>query len=199
MNAFARSVVVALAGALLWGACGGDDDSDDPAALCMQGCNKANACFGDSGFGTTDCAASCAPKDGGSGPGSCTNESAITAYKACLSKECAELLSCFQMLPPCEGGGTGGAGGNGGSGGSTSGTGGRAGTGGSGGTAGDAGGGTCAQLLACCNAATDATIKMGCLTAYCHGSGRRDLRDLAHPNQTERLSVGPITPARRAG
>jgi hypothetical protein len=109
MNVFARFVVVAGLASLLWGACGGDDDGgggDDRLALCNELCEKfKSTCFGDAG-GTINCASNCNPPDGGSGGGSCSNESQIvTAIKACLEKTaCQDLLMCTSTVPRCEGG-----------------------------------------------------------------------------------------------
>jgi hypothetical protein len=168
MRPYVRYVAVALAGTLIWAACGGDDsEGDDVVASCKQACNKlVSLCFADAG-GFFNCDTSCAPKDGGGTGGSqCTNTSeANAAFKACLEKNtCDELTSCFRAVP-CQGGtGAGGAGGSGATGG-TGGTGG-GGTGGTGGTGGGTGDGGCAQLLACCNAATNETIKSSCLMGY---------------------------------
>lgn len=171
MHALVRPVALAFAGVLLWAACGGDDDSEDPVAICKQGCNKIQACFADAGGPTINCETTCNPRDGGSGGGStCTNQADINAAsRACYDKPCEEIFSCFAKIP-CQGGGAGGTGGTGGGGtGATGGVGtggtGGAGTGG-GGTGGTTGGGTCADLLACCNAAATDALKMECRTIY---------------------------------
>jgi hypothetical protein len=172
MYALVRPVALAFAGVMLWAACGGDDgDSEDPAALCKQGCNKIQTCFGDAGGPTIDCEAQCAPRDGGTGGGStCTNQADIdSASRACLDKPCAEFISCFARVPACQRGtgGTGGAGGTGGGGTGGGGTGGAGtGGGGTGGTGGTSGGGTCADLLACCNAAATDALKTECRMLY---------------------------------
>jgi hypothetical protein len=170
MRPSARYIAFAFLGTLIWAACGGDDDSGsgDPVASCKQACNKfVSLCYPDAG-GFFNCDTSCSPRDGGNGGGgTCSNASEVSAaYKACLQKNtCEELMSCYSSVPPCQGGtGSGGSGGGGGSG-ATGGTGGS--TGGSGGTAGGLdGGGTCAQLLACCNAASSDQLKTSCITAY---------------------------------
>jgi hypothetical protein len=176
MNVLGRFVGVVVLAMVLWPACGGDDSSggDDSVTLCKEACGKMQSlCFPDGGGGTDSCLSGCNPKDGGS---ICTNESDIAAAaKNCLAKTtCQDFLSCLQGLPPCEGGGTGagGAGGSGGTGGSTGGSGG-GGTGGSGGTGGG-GSGTCADLLACCNANTNEPIRMACLSGYNTVMGQGD-------------------------
>ncbi len=183
MNVLRRSVAVAWVGALLWSACGGDSDGDsnDAVAVCKQGCTKIQSlCFPDAG-GTTDCDANCAPRDGGGGGGTCTNQDEITAAaKACLDKNtCTDLLTCSAAIPDCQrdpsgAGGSGGSGGTGGGG--SGGAGGSSGTGGggTGGAGGSSGGGTCADLLACCNAATTDQIKSACMTAYNAVMGQGD-------------------------
>jgi hypothetical protein len=166
MNAFSRLIVVGFAGTILWAACGGDDSNggDDWTALCKKTCTKVAACFDAGGF-TVNCDAQCASgADGGSGSGGCKNDDARSAAaKACLEKEaCQDLFACFDAIPDCEGGGTGSGGGGG--------TGGAGGTGGSSGGAPD-GGATCATLLACCNAATDANVKSACLMTHMNAMG----------------------------
>jgi hypothetical protein len=171
MKVLVRSVAVAWVGTLLWAACGGDDDgnSDDPVAICIQGCTKVQSlCSPDAG-GTTNCDNICVARDGGGGTTSCTNQNEITAAsKACLEKNtCQELLACSAQVPRCQGG-TGGSGGSGGTGG-----GGTGGTGATGGAGGTGGGGTCADLLACCNAASE-QLKPGCMMAYNAAVGQGD-------------------------
>jgi hypothetical protein len=169
MHALVRPVALAFAGVLLWAACGGDDDSEDPVAICKQGCNKLQACFADAGGPTINCETTCNPRDGGSGGGStCTNQADINAAsRACYDKPCEEIFSCFARIPDCQGG-TGGSGGTGGTGGGGTGGTGGAGTGGggTGGTGGTTGGGTCGDLLACCNAAATDTLKTQCRSIY---------------------------------
>jgi hypothetical protein len=176
MRPYARYVALAFVGTVVWAACGGDDSSgDDPVASCKQACNKfVSVCYPDAGD-FFNCDSSCTPRDGGGTGGSnCTNASEMSAaYKACLEKNtCDELMACYRAVPPCQGGGTG-SGGSGGTG-ATGGTGGS--TGGAGGTGGgvDAGSGTCAQLLACCNAATNEQIKSSCLMGYNAVMGQGD-------------------------
>ena len=166
MRVLGRSVVVAFVGTLLWAACGSDSSGggDDPVALCKQACNKLVGCY-DGGL-PVNCDTQCTQTDGGGGGTTCTNQAEITAaYKACLDKSCGELVACFEKIPACQGGttttGTGGAGGSTGGAGGTGG----AGTGGTAGSGGTSGGGTCADLLACCNRASD-TLKQQCMMIY---------------------------------
>jgi hypothetical protein len=84
-----------------------------------------------------------------------------SACQSCLTPYTACIFSASCTIPACllSGGGTGGT--SGGAGGRTGGAGGFTGSlGGSTGTA-----GTCADLLACCNAA-NATLKPSCMTEY---------------------------------
>lgn len=178
MNALIRPVALLFLGTALWAACGGDSsgNGDDPVALCKQGCDKSiSLCFPDAGDAIKSmCEQSCTSNDGGTS--NCTNASdRSAAAKACLDKTtCADLETCSQNIPPCAGGGTGGAGGagatggsggSGATGGSTGGTGG-GGTGGGGTGGADGGTATCADVLACCNAATTDQLKTACMMAY---------------------------------
>jgi hypothetical protein len=161
-----------LGSALAGYGCGGSSGGDN-VALCNNLCNKANSlCVTDSGPITippTDCATTCTPAMVAQKTTNCPNASAIvSALNACLAKTtCADLVGCEAALPQCGGGGTAGtSGGTAGTSGGTAGTsGGTAGT--SGGTAGTSGTSyTCADLLACCNAVSDATLKAACMTEY---------------------------------
>jgi len=175
MNLLRALLVLSLVSATL--SCGGSS-KEDPVALCKQGCNKAVELCADDLGGLTPaqakalCEGICTSQVGGNGM-TCTNESAIiAAYKTCQTKTtCDEYTACGESIPECQGGSTGtggasGTGGRSGTGGSSGGgTGGRSGTGGSSG-GGASGTGACAEVLACCNASTNATIKAACLAQY---------------------------------
>ncbi len=150
---------------------GGSSSSDNPVALCMQGCDKTvSLCYADGGTSASSiknqCASSCSSTGGSTSQQTCSNSNAIiSAYKGCLAKTtCNDLMSCVTMIPPCEGGATGGSSGTtGGTAGQSSGSGGTAGQ--TSGTGGTSGGGTCADLLACCNQAA-ANLKSACMMTY---------------------------------
>jgi hypothetical protein len=154
-------------------ACGGGSSggsSGDPVALCKQGCEKTiSLCFADAGslatMAQSSCMSSCTSST--SNTTTCTNSSAIvSAYQACLNKTtCNDLMNCVQTVPACQGG-AGKSGGSSGSGG-TSGSGGASGSGGTSGGAGTSStsGGTCADLLACCNKA-GSMYQSACMQAY---------------------------------
>ena len=166
------SFALFLAGVAVVGyGCGGGSSSSDPVALCKSGCDKAiSLCFADAGVDTATLKASCqssCTSQSASNPKNCTNSSAIiSAYNTCLAKTtCDELQSCTASIPACEGGstGTGGSSGGGTGGATGGGTGGASG----GGTGGSTATGTgCADLLACCNATTNATLKLACMQSY---------------------------------
>ena len=171
MNVLRAMLVVSLV-SVFASSCGGGS-KEDPVALCKQGCNKYVDLCASSLPGGLDaatfkafCETGCTSNMGGGEK--CKNESAIiAAAKPCLSKtSCDALMTCTANVPDCETGGatgTGGASGTGTGGASGTGTGGRSGTG----TGGASGGGaTCADVLACCNAATNPTIKMACMMNY---------------------------------
>jgi hypothetical protein len=137
---------------------GGTSGSGDAVALCKQTCDTyISLCLADAGALATTAKGICEGACANTASNSCTNASAIaSAYRACLTQTtCAGIMSCQQNAPTCVGGaGTGGAAGGG--------TGGASG----GGTGGASGGTGCADLLACCNAATNATVKSLCMTNY---------------------------------
>jgi len=137
---------------------GGVAGAADPVALCKQTCDAyISLCFPDAGVLGTTAKGICEGACSTGASGTCTNASAIaSAYQACLSQTtCSGIMSCQMNAPACAGGaGTGGAAG-GGTGGATG-----------GGVGGSSGGTGCADLLACCNAATNATFKMACMTNY---------------------------------
>jgi hypothetical protein len=194
MNVLRAPLVLGFVGTLLFASCGGGG-SDDPVALCKQGCAKQfSLCFADAGATAATfqsiCESSCSSNTSVNQTKTCTNSSAIiAAYKTCLAKTtCDELTTCESALPDCAGGGTGGTSGGGTGGSSGGGTGGTSGGGtggtsggGTGGTSGGTGGftgfdgsipgfdggisGTCADLMACCNA-TSAQLKPACMSAY---------------------------------
>jgi hypothetical protein len=192
MNFLLTSRIRPLVLAMLLTACGSSKtSSDDPVALCKEGCTKGlSLCYADAGVeGATFkslCEAQCSSTKV-TQANMCSNASQITSgFKACLAKTtCDEYESCFAALPDCAGsggggstgagtggstgGGTGGATGTGTGGSTAGGTGGATGTatGGStgAGTGGSTGGGTaCADLLTCCNASTIPLIKSMCAT-----------------------------------
>jgi hypothetical protein len=178
MNALRPLLFLSLVSLSVLATCGGGS-KEDPVALCKQGCTKYVSLCGDElpeGFTPAQAKALCeglCTSSTGTGGTQCTNSSAIiSAAKACQSKTtCAEYTSCNEALPPCEGGGTGTGGASGTGGRSGTGTGGSSGTGTGGssgtGTGGASGGGTaCAELLACCNATTNATLKGVCMSQY---------------------------------
>ena len=164
LRTFALLGVVLLGfGAAGYG-CGGGGDKEDLVALCNQNCDKAiSLCFADAGAAGTAakqlCTQQCSMPDV-TNPSTCKNSSAIaSAIRGCLSKNtCAEYTACVESVPECERS-TGGGGTSGGGGGAT-GSGGSTGGGGAGGTA------TCADLLACCNAANDPQVKSQCMAGY---------------------------------
>lgn len=185
MNSLRSLLVVSLLSFSVLTTCGGGSSKEDPVALCKQGCSKAvDLCAADFGglidpaaFKAT-CEAGCA--DSAPSGAECKNSSAIiAAAKTCLSKNtCAELMSCSDSIPECQGGstgtggasgtGTGGASGTGTGGASGTGTGGRSGgTGGASGTGGAGGssGGGCTALQACCAMITSATDRATCQAA----------------------------------
>ena len=185
MTKSALWAAVAFIGVAAWAACGGDDDdggaNEDPVALCKQSCGTTiSLCFADAGDTATiksTCENACTNNSqGGTSTTTCTNANDIVAaFKACLKKTtCTDYQNCLQTVPRCQGGGSGGSAGTGGSGGTSgTGTGGSAGSGTSG-TGGTSGGGTCADLLACCNKAASEPIKSACLTAYNQASPTGD-------------------------
>lgn len=174
MSLLRLDMVLAVAGTLSAVAgivgCGGSSSSssDDPVALCKQGCDKSiSLCYSDGGapggLSASDLKSACtnACSMGASSSASsksCSNSSQIiSAYKGCLAKTtCSALMSCEQSIPQCTGSTGGGTSGTGsGTAGKTSGTSGSSGS----------SGGTCADLLACCNKAS-ANLKSSCMQAY---------------------------------
>jgi hypothetical protein len=175
-------VAAAAAG---YGCGSSSSSSSDAVALCNNFCNKFNTlCVADAGLGVSiDCATQCTPSMVSQKTTACTNSAAIiSATNTCLSKTtCTDLEACTATIPQCtatsgSGGASGGAGTSGAAG--TTGAGGHAGATGSAGNgaagtsgtagngAGGASGATCADLLACCNATTNATLKSACMTSY---------------------------------
>jgi hypothetical protein len=181
MNFLRPLLVLSLASVAVFSSCGGGSKSEDPVALCKQGCSKGiTLCLADAGAaGETAlafCQTACTSGATGNDGKPCTNTSAIIAAgKMCLSKTtCEDYMACAATIPACMGGGTTGTGGASGTGsGGRSGTasGGASGTG-SGGASGTGTGGasgtgtTCDDVLACCNAATNPTYKMICMSQY---------------------------------
>lgn len=176
MNALRALLLVSLL-SVVTVSCGGGSKSDDPVALCKQGCSKGiSLCFADAGAAGDAvlalCQSTCTSSATGSDGKPCTNSSAIAAAaKVCLSKTtCDEYMACGEKLPACEGGGTTGSGGA-----SGTGTGGRSGSGGGSGTAsGGASGtgtggatatGSCATLQTCCGQIADSTQAAQCQAA----------------------------------
>jgi hypothetical protein len=175
-------------GALAGYGCGGSSSGTDAVALCNQFCNKYNSlCAVDAGpiNISIDCATTCTPAMVSQKTTNCPNSSAIiSATQACVNKTtCTDLTTCAAGIPQCSSGAGGTSGGAGTSG--SAGTSGAAGTTGSGGrgaagatgsggrgaagttgTGGTGATGTCADLLACCNATTNATLKSACMTSY---------------------------------
>jgi hypothetical protein len=175
---FAASLGFAL------GSCGSSSSTKGPSCLAgpTGSCTQAEL---DTYYGciSTQCASAIATCNGSSGP--------FASYSTCISKcSCTDTacrMACGQPTSACStcegtvttcafgstctvpaclvGGGTGGASGS--VGGTSGGTGGHVGTGGSTGGLGGATGttGTCADLLACCNAA-NAAVKPSCMNGY---------------------------------
>jgi hypothetical protein len=162
MNFLRTSAVLSCVCLTFLGACGGSSSTNDPVALCKQGCAKGvSLCYADAGdTGPTYkavCESACATA--AAEAKMCSNSSAITAaYKVCLNKTtCDDLMACSQALPDCIAGGGGSSGG---------------GTGGSSGTGGTSGTGTaCADLLKCCNASTSPDLKKACTDAIATAMG----------------------------
>jgi hypothetical protein len=107
----------------------------------------------------------------------CTSSGLTGDCLACVTGKlgpCLATINSTCTAPACFNTGAGGAGGTGagGAGGTGAGGAGGIGAGGAGGTgaggtgAGDAGGGTCMDLMACCAAITNATIKAACTANY---------------------------------
>ena len=117
------------------------------SSTCNSGpCASYSSCASKCGCNDTACRTACGQPS--------------SACETCLGQVGACVLGANCMAPAClTGGGTGGTSGGAGSTGALGGF-----SGGLGGSTGS--GGTCADLLACCNAATNATVKSACMSEY---------------------------------